>query len=75
MEAEVLVWANLRGIDSHGVQRVGEYAARVDQGVMNPRPDIRAERVREGIPLPPGTEAKLIAAADRFGLELPARHR
>ena len=44
MEAEVLVWANLRGIDSHGVQRVGEYAARVDQGVMNPRPDIRIEK-------------------------------
>ena len=44
MEAEGLVWANLRGIDSHGVQRVGEYAACVDQEVMNPRPDIRIEK-------------------------------
>ena len=44
MEAEVLVWANLRGIDSHGVQRVGEYSGRVDAGIMNPRPNILIER-------------------------------
>lgn len=44
MEAEVLVWANLRGVDSHGVQRVGEYSRRVDAGGMNPRPNIRIEK-------------------------------
>jgi LDH2 family malate/lactate/ureidoglycolate dehydrogenase len=33
---------------------------------------VRAERLREGIPLPPGTVDKLRAAAERFGLELPA---
>jgi hypothetical protein len=44
MEAEVLVWANLRGIDSHGVQRVEEYAGRVDAGIMNPRPNIKVEK-------------------------------
>ena len=43
-EAEVLVWANLRGVDSHGVQRVTEYVNRVDSGHMNPRPDIRVEK-------------------------------
>ena len=41
IEAEVLVWANLRGVDSHGVQRIPEYVGRVDAGHMNPRPDIR----------------------------------
>lgn len=44
MEAEVLVWANLRGIDSHGVQRVEEYARRVDEGIMNPQPNIQIEK-------------------------------
>jgi LDH2 family malate/lactate/ureidoglycolate dehydrogenase len=43
-EAEVLVWANLRGIDSHGVQRVAAYSRAVDNGFMNPRPRIRVER-------------------------------
>ena len=43
-EAEVLVWANLRGIDSHGVQRVAAYSKAVDSGGMNPRPRIRVER-------------------------------
>lgn len=40
-EAEVLVWANLRGVDSHGVQRIAEYSKRVEKGQMNPRPNIR----------------------------------
>jgi LDH2 family malate/lactate/ureidoglycolate dehydrogenase len=41
IEAEVLVWANLRGVDSHGVQRVTEYLAAVEGGRMNPTPTIR----------------------------------
>ena len=43
-EAEVLVWANLRGVDSHGVLRLPLYAGWVDAGIMNPRPEIRVER-------------------------------
>ena len=39
--AEVLVWANLRGIDSHGVLRVPGYVGRIASGEFNPRPDIR----------------------------------
>ena len=38
--AEVLVWANLRGIDSHGVLRVPGYVGRIESGEFNPRPDI-----------------------------------
>ena len=37
--AEVLVWANLRGIDSHGVLRVPGYVGRIGSGEFNPRPD------------------------------------
>ncbi len=35
--AEVLVWANERGIDSHGVVRIPGYLKEIDQGKFNPR--------------------------------------
>ena len=58
-EAEVLVWANLRGVDSHGVQRITQYATAVDEGRMNVRPRIRVEKE---------TAATLLIDADRaFG--------
>ena len=41
IEAEVLVWANLRGVDSHGVQRVAGYVRSVDAGHFNPRQCLR----------------------------------
>ena len=40
-EAEVLVWANLRGVDSHGVLRIPLYRQWLEEGLMNPKPDIR----------------------------------
>lgn len=43
-EAEVLVWANLRGVDSHGVLRIPWYVDNVNRGYMNPRPVIRIEK-------------------------------
>ncbi|MBC7254779.1 MAG: Ldh family oxidoreductase, partial [Chloroflexi bacterium] len=43
-EAHVLVWANLRGVDSHGVLRIPQYVASVERGGMNPRAEIRIER-------------------------------
>ncbi|MCY3772353.1 MAG: Ldh family oxidoreductase [Gemmatimonadetes bacterium] len=59
IEAEVLVWANLRGVDSHGVQRVAGYVRSVEAGHYNPLPDIRIERE---------TPATLLIEADRaFG--------
>jgi len=36
--AEVLVWANLRGVDTHGVMRIPRYVELIDAGDMNPRP-------------------------------------
>ena len=38
--AEVIVWANLRGIDTHGVLRVPGYIRRIDTGEFNPKPNI-----------------------------------
>jgi LDH2 family malate/lactate/ureidoglycolate dehydrogenase len=43
-QADVLVWANLRGVDSHGVLRVPWYVENVDKKIMNPRPNIRVLR-------------------------------
>jgi LDH2 family malate/lactate/ureidoglycolate dehydrogenase len=36
--AETLVWASLRGVDSHGVARLPVYVERLRSGVLNPRP-------------------------------------
>ncbi|MBX9758258.1 MAG: Ldh family oxidoreductase [Beijerinckiaceae bacterium] len=35
--ADVLVWADLRGVDSHGVERLPSYLAIMDRGGMNPK--------------------------------------
>ncbi len=55
IEADVLLWANLRGVDSHGVLRIPWYVSNVDNGIMNPKPDIKV--VRE-------TTATLVVEAD-----------
>jgi LDH2 family malate/lactate/ureidoglycolate dehydrogenase len=39
--AEVLVWANLRGVDTHGVTRIPRYVDLIQSGEMNPRPSIK----------------------------------
>lgn len=44
VEAEVLVWANLRGVDSHGVLRIPSYMRAVESGGMNPNPEIRVTK-------------------------------
>jgi LDH2 family malate/lactate/ureidoglycolate dehydrogenase len=41
VQADVLVWANLRGVDSHGVLRIPWYVELVDKGLMKPQPNIR----------------------------------
>jgi LDH2 family malate/lactate/ureidoglycolate dehydrogenase len=41
MEAEVLIWANLRGIDSHGVLRLSWYLEMIEKGEMNAKPNIQ----------------------------------
>lgn len=39
--ADVLVTANLTGVDSHGVMRVPLYLRRIARGFVNPRPQMR----------------------------------
>jgi LDH2 family malate/lactate/ureidoglycolate dehydrogenase len=41
--ADSLVWANLRGVDSHGVVRLQRYLEMIDEGLMNVVPAIRIE--------------------------------
>jgi ureidoglycolate dehydrogenase (NAD+) len=41
VEADVLTWANLRGVESHGIFRVPSYVAAIRAGDINPHPDIR----------------------------------
>src|SRR3974390_3913299 len=39
--AEVLVWADLRGAPSHGVQRIPRYIEIIDAGEMNIRAEMK----------------------------------
>ena len=54
--ADVLVWANLRGVDTHGVMRIPRYVDLIESGDMNPRPSIRV--LKE-------TPASVLIEADR----------
>lgn len=54
--AEVLVWADLRGAPSHGVQRIPRYLEILDAGEMNPRGEMKI--VKE-------TPASVLIDADR----------
>src|SRR5262245_58605585 len=42
--ARVLVWANLRGVDSHGVLRIPRYIELIGKKSINPDPQMRVER-------------------------------
>ena len=58
-EATVLIWANLRGVDSHGVLQVPFYIEEIEGGYMNLKPNIQV--VKE-------TPAALLIEADHaFG--------
>jgi len=39
--ADALVWANLRGVDTHGVSRVPRYLEFIETGIINPKPQMR----------------------------------
>ena len=42
--ADILVDADLKGIESHGVQRLKRYVDGLKNGVVNPRPNIKVEK-------------------------------
>jgi ureidoglycolate dehydrogenase (NAD+) len=39
--ADLLVWANLRGVDSHNVLRIPRYVEMVELGIINPKAELR----------------------------------
>src|SRR5580693_7392359 len=43
--ARCLVRADLRGVDTHGLQTLPHYLDRVRRGLINPRPNLKVERV------------------------------
>jgi LDH2 family malate/lactate/ureidoglycolate dehydrogenase len=47
--AEALVWANLRGVDSHGVSRLPRYVELFDKGEAKARPNMQIKRIRHSI--------------------------
>lgn len=49
--AEVLVWANLRGVDSHGVLRIPRYLEQMAAGFIHPKPDVKLLRSSGAIAL------------------------
>jgi ureidoglycolate dehydrogenase (NAD+) len=49
--AEAVVWANLRGVDSHGVIRIPRYVDLLKKKSINPRPAMRVERSAGAIAL------------------------
>lgn len=42
--AHCLVLADLRGVDTHGIQYLPHYLGRVDKGLINPRPELKLEQ-------------------------------
>lgn len=42
--AHCLVLADLRGVDTHGIQYLPHYLGRVDKGLINPRPTLEIEQ-------------------------------
>src|SRR2546430_16028307 len=66
--AKSLVWANLRGVDSHGVLRIPGYIERLKTKAINPTPDMRVEKRAGAIAVleadrPPGAVAMAAAMA------------
>jgi LDH2 family malate/lactate/ureidoglycolate dehydrogenase len=42
--AHCLVRADLRGVDTHGIQYLPHYLGRVEKGLINPKPDLQLEQ-------------------------------
>ena len=47
--AEILVEANLRGVDTHGIYLANLYVRRLQKGLINPTPRFRFEKKRGGV--------------------------
>jgi ureidoglycolate dehydrogenase (NAD+) len=63
--ADSLVWADLRGMPSHGVMRMPTYVGRIQSGEVEPRPDLTVDRRRSALAVVHGGRATGQVAFDR----------
>jgi ureidoglycolate dehydrogenase (NAD+) len=71
--ADVLLSANLCGIDSHGVVRLSHYLRRIKNGTIKKRPHVRHERKTPGLAVVDGDDGLghvVTARATNFAMEL-----
>jgi ureidoglycolate dehydrogenase (NAD+) len=73
--AKSLVWANLRGTDSHGVLRIPGYLDRLKAKAINPTPDMRVEKRAGAIAVLEADRAPGAVAMARAMAEAIARAR
>jgi ureidoglycolate dehydrogenase (NAD+) len=73
--ARSLVWANLRGTDSHGVLRIPGYLDRLKAKAINPTPDMRVEKRAGAIVVLEADRAPGAVAMARAMAEAIARAR
>ena len=62
---EILLWADLRGVSSHGIQRLLMYIPRIRKGLMNPRPRIEVQS--------PAAALRIVHGDDGLGPVVGAR--
>jgi ureidoglycolate dehydrogenase (NAD+) len=70
--ADMLIWANLRGMDSHGVLRIPRYTAYMKNGNIHAHPDIKVEKRSGAIAIidsdwAPGPVALSVAMDEAIG--------
>ena len=73
--AGILVWANLRGIDSHGVIRIPRYLELLRRKTINTAPNIRVEKRRGAISVMEADRAPGVIAMARAMEEAISRAR
>src|SRR5512138_3351058 len=74
--AELMIRADLRGADGHGIFRLPHYVRRIKAGGMNVRPNIHVERETEATALVDGDNGMghlALAFAARVAIEKAAR--
>jgi ureidoglycolate dehydrogenase (NAD+) len=76
--ADVLVWADLRGVSSHGVMRIPAYANHIRLGEFNPAPNMRVQRLGGAAAfvdadLGPGPVAMMAAVEEAISLAREVR--
>jgi ureidoglycolate dehydrogenase (NAD+) len=69
---EILVSADLQGIDTHGVRRIPAYVARIRDGIFNPAPDISVEQRGDSAAVVDGDDG-LGPVVGSFGLKTALR--